>query len=59
EAHMTIVAERLGISIMPAEVRLKYDGKLPHIWHIVDTNIEHLFQKQLSKHCTGAYPHLY
>lgn len=56
---MMTVDKRLGITVKPAEVRLKYEGKPPHIWHIADSNIEHLFQKQLSKHSTGAYIQLY
>lgn len=56
---MTAVEDTLKINVKPAEVRLKYERNPPFIWHIADSNIEHLFQRQLSKHSTGAYIQLY
>lgn len=46
---------QLGIAIFPSEVRLITSIDDPYQWRIFTTDKIALFQKQLSKHSTGAY----
>ncbi|KAM5465911.1 hypothetical protein MauCBS54593_006158 [Microsporum audouinii] len=49
------LAERLGISIPPDEVRLRPTDKDLYRWRVRSPALSYLFQKHLSNHSTGAY----
>ncbi|RDL31538.1 Uncharacterized protein BP5553_09747 [Venustampulla echinocandica] len=49
------IHSRLGIAVLPANVKLMTKSEDPYQWNIFSTDKTALFDKQLSKHSTGAY----
>jgi hypothetical protein len=51
------IKARVGISLDPAHVRLKTSREDAYSWHALPEK-QHLFEKSLSDHSTGAYKEL-
>ena len=53
----TLQEDRLGISILPSQVRLITNGDDPYTWEALPEK-KHLFSKNISDHSIGAYKEL-